>query len=392
MVSFIICGDHTFIIFDVFISYAQEDRVIARDLANYLQAQGLSTWHDIELRGGDDYQLKIAKMIRDCYAVVVIWTAHSVRSLWVRSEAGLANNNGKLVPIKTEQLEYDDIPPPFNLLHAIGIESKAEIAASIELKIAAERKPNRVKQLRYEVLSWIGVAGGTITLFSNLSSVLNLAYWANWLIARWKYAINFAWDHTLSWLGVNLGIATRVQLTFCIFLIMSAMSSKFDALIHPKDAYDFWKAVRWKGFLVSSIIFLLWFSFVGFVIAPRWPSYWPWQWLVSFWYLSLLPIIYAFVSHWPRRSAIVTAICAWVVLVCLFEAYFEEIKSDATQMSPIGQWALFSMTALISLTIAQPDRFAKRLLTLVLGLTALIGLSELVQIGETFIATKGGAP
>jgi hypothetical protein len=57
---------------DVFISYAQEDHAIARDLAYYLEARGYSTWHDVELRSGDDYQIKIAKMINDAYAVVVI--------------------------------------------------------------------------------------------------------------------------------------------------------------------------------------------------------------------------------------------------------------------------------------------------------------------------------
>jgi hypothetical protein len=377
---------------DVFISYAREDQAIARDLANYLEARGFSTWHDIELRGGDDYQLKIAKMINDSCAVVVIWTADSMRSLWVRAEAGMANNNGKLVPIKTEEVKYDDIPPPFNLLHAIGIESKADIAASIELKIAAERKPHRIGQLRYEILSWIGVAGGAVTLFSNLSSVLNLAYWASWLIARWKDVINAAWSHTLSSLGVNLGIATRIQLTFCFFLIMAAMSSKLDAFFDRKEAYDFWRAVRWKRFLFASMSFLLWFSFVAFVIAPRWPYYWPWRWFMSLWYLSLLPIIYAFVSHWPKRAAIVTAICAWVVMLCLFESYLEEMSSDATQMSVFGQWALFSMTALIAITIARPETFAKRLMTLVLGLTTLIGLNELVQIAGTLMTTKGGSP
>jgi hypothetical protein len=173
----------------------------------------------------------VATTIESC-AVVVIWTADSVRSQWVRAEAGLANNNGKLIPTKTEEVKYDEIPPPFNLLHAVGVESKAEIAAVVELKVAAKQKPHRIRQLRYEVLSWIGVAGGTFTLFSNLSSVLNLAHWANCLIARWKDAINVVWDHTLSWLGISLGAATRVQLTFCLFLIMSAMSSKLDALVH----------------------------------------------------------------------------------------------------------------------------------------------------------------
>ena len=69
----------------------------------------------------------------------------------------------------------------------------------------------------------------------------------------------------------------------------------------------------------------------------------------------------------------------------------QEIKSDATQMSPMGQWMLFSVTALVCLSIAQPDRFAKRLMTIVLGLTGLICLNEFVKVGEAFLF-KSAAP
>ena len=226
---------------DVFISYAQEDRLIARDLATYLEAHGVSTWHDIELRAGDDYQITIPNIISEARAVVVLWTSASVKSQWVRAEAGLGNNSGKLVPTKTEELKYDDIPPPFNLLHAVGVESKVELLASIKLKIADARKGRRINQFRYQGLSWIGVVGGTIELFSNLGSVLNLAYLTRWIIARWKDGLNAAWGHALSWLGINLEVATRVQLTFCLFLIMSAMSSKLDTAFRFKHSYDFFE-------------------------------------------------------------------------------------------------------------------------------------------------------
>jgi TIR domain len=54
---------------DVFISYAKEDHVIAMELAYFLEASGYSTWHDVELRSGDDYQIRIAKIIANAYAI-----------------------------------------------------------------------------------------------------------------------------------------------------------------------------------------------------------------------------------------------------------------------------------------------------------------------------------
>jgi TIR domain len=76
---------------DVFISYANEDHVIARELAYFLEASGYSTWHDVELRSGDDYQIKIAKIITDAYAIIVIWSVNSAGSVWVRAEATLGD-------------------------------------------------------------------------------------------------------------------------------------------------------------------------------------------------------------------------------------------------------------------------------------------------------------
>jgi hypothetical protein len=91
---------------DIFISYAREDYALASD-GYFLEARGYSIWNDIRLRGGDDYQLEIAKMIALAHGVIVIWSANSVTSLWVRAEAGLAHNAGKLVP--TNKLQYDQI-------------------------------------------------------------------------------------------------------------------------------------------------------------------------------------------------------------------------------------------------------------------------------------------
>ena len=51
----------------VFISYASEDRAAARTLRETLSAAGLDVWYDEEeLTGGDAWDQKIRRQIRDC--------------------------------------------------------------------------------------------------------------------------------------------------------------------------------------------------------------------------------------------------------------------------------------------------------------------------------------
>src|ERR1043165_6048340 len=51
----------------VFISYASEDRAAARILRDALEAAGLEVWYDEnELGGGDAWDQKIRRQIRDC--------------------------------------------------------------------------------------------------------------------------------------------------------------------------------------------------------------------------------------------------------------------------------------------------------------------------------------
>ena len=61
----------------IFISYASEDRAAARVLRDALQAAGLDVWYDEnELGGGDAWDLKIRRQIRDCeYFMPVISAA-----------------------------------------------------------------------------------------------------------------------------------------------------------------------------------------------------------------------------------------------------------------------------------------------------------------------------
>ena len=88
---------------DIFISYAREDAVLARALAEAFTAVGWSVWFDDAIRAGAPYDAVIDQQLDAAACVVVIWSRASVDSSWVRAEASAADDQAKLVPVTFEQ-------------------------------------------------------------------------------------------------------------------------------------------------------------------------------------------------------------------------------------------------------------------------------------------------
>jgi TolB-like protein len=62
----------------VFLSYASQDAEAARQIADTLRAAGIEVWFDqSELRGGDAWDQKIRRQIKDCALFIPIISAHS---------------------------------------------------------------------------------------------------------------------------------------------------------------------------------------------------------------------------------------------------------------------------------------------------------------------------
>src|SRR5258708_21588613 len=62
----------------VFLSYAREDTEAARRIADALRGLSVEVWFDqSELRGGDAWDAKIKKQIRECALFVPIVSAHT---------------------------------------------------------------------------------------------------------------------------------------------------------------------------------------------------------------------------------------------------------------------------------------------------------------------------
>jgi hypothetical protein len=103
---------------DIFLSYARDDRSIARLFADGLAADGFSVWWDASLHSGETFDEVIEQRLRDAKAVVVLWSPRSVASRWVRAEATLADRRNKLVPAI---IEACDRPIIFELTHAADL-------------------------------------------------------------------------------------------------------------------------------------------------------------------------------------------------------------------------------------------------------------------------------
>ena len=105
---------------DIFISYARADEARAQQVAAALQAQGYQVWRDDELPAHRAYADVIEERLKAAQAVVVLWSAESARSQWVRAEADAARSAGTLVQTTLD----GSLPPmPFNQIQCADLSS-----------------------------------------------------------------------------------------------------------------------------------------------------------------------------------------------------------------------------------------------------------------------------
>lgn len=86
----------------VFISYARADREAVTHLTDALSAAGQQVWWDALIEGGEAFARTIESALDLADAVVVVWSAQSVHSDWVRDEAAHGRDRGRLVPISLD--------------------------------------------------------------------------------------------------------------------------------------------------------------------------------------------------------------------------------------------------------------------------------------------------
>ena len=83
----------------VFLSYDRDDSDRARHFARALEKAGHQVWWDLHVRGGAQFSKVIEEALKAADAVVVLCSANSIESAWVRDEAAAGRDSGRLVPV-----------------------------------------------------------------------------------------------------------------------------------------------------------------------------------------------------------------------------------------------------------------------------------------------------
>lgn len=104
----------------VFLSYDRADANRARPIALALEKAGHEVWWDPHIRGGEQFSKAIDEALSRADAVVVLWSAHSIDSTWVRDEAAVGRDSGRLVPVL-----IDAVQPPLGFRQYQSIDMSA---------------------------------------------------------------------------------------------------------------------------------------------------------------------------------------------------------------------------------------------------------------------------
>lgn len=112
---------------EIFISYARSTEGEARRIAEALRALGYDVWWDEQLPVHRDYSEVLEERLRAARAVVVLWSAEAAKSQWVRAEADVAREAGKLVQLT---LDGAPLPMPFNRIQCADLAGWTGEAAS----------------------------------------------------------------------------------------------------------------------------------------------------------------------------------------------------------------------------------------------------------------------
>ncbi len=82
----------------IFLSYAREDHGCAAALAKVLDGAGHQVWWDRRIESGLEFAAEIEAALDAADVVLVLWSHNSIKSRWVRDEAAIGGDSGRLVP------------------------------------------------------------------------------------------------------------------------------------------------------------------------------------------------------------------------------------------------------------------------------------------------------
>ena len=174
---------------DVFVSYARSDKARVAPLVAAIEARGWTVWWDPEIDAGQQFDDQIEAELLAAAAVVVVWTATSVSSRWVRGEAREAADRNILVPVRFDAAR---LPMDVRAIHTIDLDawnedagsaSFQDLARALEAMIARQRKAHAGAQSGFGTTTSAAAAPQRVSIcvlpFSNMSGDLEQEYFSD---------------------------------------------------------------------------------------------------------------------------------------------------------------------------------------------------------------------
>ncbi len=124
----------------LFVSYSRSDLDRARPVIALLEQAGFDAWWDGRLEGGENYLQTTENALETADCVVVLWSATSTQSHWVRDEAQRGRERGCLVPLTID----GTIAPlgfrQFQLLDVSDWDGSPESTEAVRILVAVRAK------------------------------------------------------------------------------------------------------------------------------------------------------------------------------------------------------------------------------------------------------------
>jgi hypothetical protein len=147
---------------DVFISYSQRSLGPTEVLAKQLRAKGIDVWWDSRLISGQRFDDVIRNELEAADAIIVIWTPHSIKSQYVKLEAGIAYAWEKLITLRSEDLPFHDIPVPFRRLHTDTVTDIDRIMIALGGMGIRPKGATKHRMTKEEVLAALGLLDSSL--------------------------------------------------------------------------------------------------------------------------------------------------------------------------------------------------------------------------------------
>jgi tetratricopeptide (TPR) repeat protein len=167
----------------IFLSYDHDDAAQARPIATMLERAGHEVWYDRHIQGGSQFAKEIEQALANADSIVVLWSIQAIESPWVRDEAAVGRDTGRLVP-----LSLDGIEPPLGFRQyqtipfgpgRLGRKSRRALLDAVERLAQSPERPRPTAPSGRRGLSRAVLAGivGAIAL---ILALLLMVVWRPW--------------------------------------------------------------------------------------------------------------------------------------------------------------------------------------------------------------------